>query len=61
MFVRCLSGVALAREAGIYSQYLSMIECGRVKRIGPEIFARIRDALHVEDQSILLAKTEDAE
>ena len=61
MFVRGLSGVALAAEADIHSSYLSMIECGRVDRIGPEIFALIRDALHVKDPSILLAKTEDAE
>lgn len=58
MLVRGLNGVALAAEAEMHSSYLSMIECGKVTRVGPEVFARLRKALGV-DAAELLAPEKD--
>lgn len=45
-----------ATECGISQQYLSFIETGARKTVSPPVFARICDALHVEDRNELLAE-----
>lgn len=47
----------LASECGISVQYLSAIEIGRRPLVSPPVFARICDALGVDDRRQLLMKT----
>lgn len=47
--------VAFAPKAGITFQYLSQIERGVRKSVSPEVFARICDALGVDDRRELIA------
>lgn len=47
--------VTFAPKAGITFQYLSQIERGIRRSVSPEVFARICDALGVQDRRELIA------
>jgi len=53
-----LTVAGLAAQCGVTPPYISMIEHGRQRRIGPALFKRLRTALQAEDMNVLLAKPE---
>lgn len=54
--LRIRSGIgvsALAKEAGIGRPYLTKLELGHSKRVSPEVFASLMQALRITDQRVL--------
>jgi hypothetical protein len=56
IFSRHLGVAALAREAQVTPQYICMIESGRRGRVSPQVFGRLKAALHVTDCGALIAR-----
>lgn len=53
-----LSVTGLAEQVGCTPAYISILETRRERNCSPELFARIADALGVEDRSTLLREPE---